>query len=480
MQTYSSTMLRYFVEHCPKALDFHLRGEPEETDIYQAGISAHAVLQVVGEKKATSPEKMRKVADAVVHELITTGRSYYGAPRPPMNPEPAFAGREIALEYLAAHQLPGDEEKARFEIALGMDAEGKPCDVTGARWRAIIDVVYEDVHGDEDFNADVVVVRDYKSAWPTGESELETLQRKGQGVLAWLQYPEKQGVRMEVVNLRTHQTFSRVVYFDDAGIELLETWRRDIMSLCKAADVTRVARPGTGCVTCPFITRCPDAQKLATAAESAVSLAVLEGLRESLRERLKAQLVEADGIEVPGGFVGFKSESKSEIVGEAIDQILAMWYNKPLSAVSSMSMEKSLLKAIGLGSSQVANVAKILFNGDSKAAREDFIALCTRKISHPKFGVWEASPEQMAGMKFLTKSAKTKKKTESKRRKIEVKKTITPSRSTKSKKSTAKKQTSRAKRTARAKVKKSHTRKKSVAKTSMKTQRKKVKRGKKI
>ena len=406
MKQYSSTTIRYFSEHCPAALGFYEQGYQDESDTYQPGVAAHAVLQEVGEKKSAELDKIQAIGDAVAQRLITNGRFYYSELKPPMKPEFAFAGRDIALQYLRDNRLP---ENGKFEIVLAMDSKGKSCPNGKHRWRAIIDCVYEDTEGDEDFSADLVVVRDYKSAWPTDESELDTLQRKGQGVLAWIHYPSKAGVRMEVVNLRTAKVYSRTIYFDDEGIALLKQWRKDILSLCNAADKTRKARPGSGCIDCPFLEHCSVAQKVADSKTNVSALAVLEAKRKVLRAKLKVQLADHAGVKIDGGFIGYKNQSENVLSQDALKQVLADWYNVPLHSVSDeRGAEVALLMTLGIGSGQIKSYAKSRFTGEHKTVRQEFEQLCLQKSSMIEFGVWKEKDAN--GMKLVKKSDLKKKK----------------------------------------------------------------------
>lgn len=408
---YSSTMMRYFTENCPQAHYFYKQGKPQNTSHFDVGTAAHAVRQAIGEKKENDPDKQKRIADAVTKELIAVGRKYYDESFPPMQPERAMAGRDLALAYLANNPLP---ENAKYETVLAMDRQGRPCEPDDklARWRAIIDCFFTAVEGDDDFAFNAIVVNDWKSSWSAGENELDTLQRKSQAVLACLHFPEAQGVRMEITNIRTGKTYPKVIYFDDAGKELLESWKRDILMLCDAADKTIKARPGIGCCKCPFIDSCPDAEKLATTAKNAEALGILNVKRDKLIATLKSQLDDFDGIRMPDerSWLGFNNLPANAVADEAPYQILGMWYNQPLDEVPhSKPLEVGLLRALKLGATQVENVAQHLFNGDGKVAREDFINLCLKKTTRREFSVWPASKEELDRMNLISLNGRVKK-----------------------------------------------------------------------
>jgi hypothetical protein len=238
MIRYSSTDINIFTEHCPKALDFVKQGYSTATDNKEFGVAAHAVLQECGEKNASGKmDKIAAIADSVAERLITNGRFYYSQLMPPMKPEVAFGGRDLAVQFLQSHSIPWP---AKFEIVLSMDSKGNACHNDKARWGAIIDVVYEEKHEDEEYAEDLICIDDYKSSWQADEDELMTLQRKGHAVLGWLHYPHKQGVRVRVINIRTGKIFDRfpdgrpsTIYFDDEGIQTLKQWRNDILATCR-------------------------------------------------------------------------------------------------------------------------------------------------------------------------------------------------------------------------------------------------------
>ena len=386
---YSSTSMRYFTRHCPKALDYHLKGAFHPKEIFQAGIAAHAVLEEIGRKKARDTQEMRSISNNVIDQLMQVGHSYYGAQEPPMQPEAAFEGRNLALSYAESNPVP----EGQYEVPLAMDCLGLPCDHTDekTRYRALIDLMYEDIEGDEDFSGKVLVVRDYKSAWPTGDSELDTLQRKGQAVMAFLNMTQDgiQGIRMEVVNIRSHKTFTKTIWLDDEGLETLEQWKNDILQMCKAADVTREARPGVGCLDCPWVMDCNDAQMRSNRAELPIDLACLEGTRKELIKRLKVTLKEAPA-EVPGGEVGFRNESKKKPKEGAIFDIVRAFHVKlgDFQEDEGYETEVALLNTVGVGSGQVGNAAKVIFEGrDGKEGRESFLMDLLEDVGVVKFGI---------------------------------------------------------------------------------------------
>lgn len=380
MNRYSSSTLKLFTNNCPAALGFHERQEPRLTEIFQAGIAAHAVLQTIGEKDATEPEQQKAVADAVVSELITEGRAFKGIPEPPMSPEAAFEGRDIALAWLSWNELPAGEQ----ETLLMMDGDGEvPAVDTQPRYDAIIDMVYPEMAGDEDAPLQTIVVRDYKSAWPTNADELLTLQRKGQAVLAWLSNPDVDGITREVVNLRTGGLFRETTWLDDEGIATLTQWRDDILTLCAAADATRAPRPGVGCITCPYVLRCDACVGVMGDSERpAVRYAVGKALIAATEPLLKEQAKEAPVPDGVGGLIGYQAtNSRTVDLSEAAGQIAALWASGDIAG---------LVTAMKPGVGNIEKLGKVLFPGkDGKDARADFEELCLTPAPESKFTTWQ-------------------------------------------------------------------------------------------
>lgn len=384
MKTYSSTSINRFDNNCPAAFGFMEDGTPYDRDWYNPGIAAHAVLQVIGQKSITTPMGQSIIADAVVQELITKGREYNQVHEPPMSPSAAFEGRDLALNWLKWNEL---SEGSFFEIGLGMTANGEPCDYYSeyCRFRALIDVVAFETIGDDDFAIDAVVVQDYKSAWPTGAGELETLQRKGQAVLVHKHFPDYLAVKMVATNLRTGMSFDRVVMLDHVGVELMAQWEKDILQACDAADITREARPGAGCLTCPYTLSCSDCLDCykGNGADSATTLATLEAIRKKLIDVLKPKCVDYK-FPVHNGFVGFKTMTKKVVTPDAHNHLVDHFYmNDPDQHIE----EKSLLAGCSLTTSSVEQLIKTIYPDKKDIARDELLDLCIGTITESRFGV---------------------------------------------------------------------------------------------
>jgi len=345
---------------------------PYDRDIFQGGIAAHAVLQEVANKGAAEIHDIVTVAGATVEELITKGRAFQGREEPPMAPSDAFRGSDVAVDYLMWNPLP--DALITVEGGYGMDSSGDGCEYYDdkCRYRAVIDLVYEDFVGDEDYAASALVVRDYKTAWPTGEAELDTLQRKGQAVLALKQHDDDYDIiRQEAVNLQTGRSFTRDIRLDEEGRELLWKWEQEIQMVCNAADQTRDARPGAGCLSCPFVLSCDDALTAyaGDADEVALQYAMAESIRNNLAKILRARSKD-EPIVIEGGFVGYQKKVKRVPV-DNIHQLLADQWT--MGDSEEHPLMKGLLKAEKLTAANVENVLKALYPGRGKDGKDNML-----------------------------------------------------------------------------------------------------------
>lgn len=261
MTVYRPTALRMASRHCPRALDYYEQNRSYFRDHYAVGIAAHAVLEALGHHRAKlpllagtemRPEVQRDIAEQVVRKLITTGRAFDGKPEPPLSPDAAFEGRDLALRWALANPL---SPTASYELGAGFDRDWQPVgyDDPSARFRLIFDVLDTIEESDEESGSTGLLVRDYKTAWSTGQEELDSLQMKAQAVCAValncrsLTEMDYSFVKQEVVNLRTMQSFNRTIWIDGMGhstevdgVSLLAGWQRDLTMAMDALDEMRL------------------------------------------------------------------------------------------------------------------------------------------------------------------------------------------------------------------------------------------------
>lgn len=346
MNTYRPTTLKLASRNCPQAVSFYEEDRQSFRDHFAQGISAHAVLEQLGvltvDKGSTlTEEESRLVADKVCERLISEGRTFDGRTEPPLAADAVFAGRELALRWVALSPL---STTAKYEFGMGFDADwnlsGYSSDKT--RFRLILDV-FDDATDEDEENGTAIGLRvcDYKSAWSTDETELDTLQLHGQVLAAWHassalgKTPEF--IRQEVVNLRTHQSVARTIWLNEPGMALLGQWQRDIEIQMRALDKTREARPGLGCMSCAWASGCGDRRtfvagvlgnaELSSREDVAKAYVATMGLSSTLQQMTRAACDDAP-IDIGDAIVGTMGEDINEPLKEAMKLAWTAWEQK--------------------------------------------------------------------------------------------------------------------------------------------------------
>ena len=417
MKTYSSSDIKTFSVYCPKALQFQEDGVPRDTSQTAYGVASHAVLEAVGRclndpnpdiRAATHGlehavlEAVRRylndpnpdiraathglqyvyneIANNTVKELITNGRTFRGKHEPPMSPENAFEGKRVALAWLESNELP---DGAQHEIEL----------VSG-RLKALHDCVWLEDWSDEYSDRQVAVSRDFKG-WQGRPEELETWQRKTQAITLAAAHPEVNEIRLEVCNLQTHRIYERIIPLDDEGRALLKQWRQELEIICRAMDTTREARPGVGCLECPYSFNCESRYETSQLANPAGYLAYLETERANTIKKLKAS--QELPVTLEGGYVGWRLWGDNKAKPDAHQAVMeaffgGFWDNDFLT----IDQVRSLLKALQLGIENINALAEMIWGKDpeNEAMKQDFLDACIEQRNGQRFGVWKGKPEQ--------------------------------------------------------------------------------------
>lgn len=262
------TTLALVLKNCPKALDHYDSGVPIDRQVpyrFDVGTVAHEVLYALG---------MRRDVDDLCRRLVVEGRSGDDA-EGPIHPDDVAEGRAVAegwverdrptlegAEVIMTPPIPAPEDDAAYEHPFSFDRDWNPVPWEEAYRRTRIDLRLRQDEGDEDVEAVVVTVRDYKSNWHATEEngELRTLQRKFQAVCAREETPNAAAIRVEVANLRTRKIYARTIWMDEEGNALLDRWKKEIEAAEAVADGPRTARPGGRCLQCRYVPRCEAAQ----------------------------------------------------------------------------------------------------------------------------------------------------------------------------------------------------------------------------
>ncbi len=338
MGCYRPTTLKLASAHCPRAVDFYEQNAPSFREHFAVGIAAHDVLAKIGELalflgRAPSPEEMQREGSGIARGLIEHGRVFEGNREPPMAAEDAFAGRDLALAYAMRLDATWATQDAWYERGFAFDAawQAVPFAAADRRFRLILDKIEIISDEGEDYAGRLAVVTDYKSAWPTDESELSTYQMRAQAVAVYLAMgAELDGIRLQVTNLRTGKTFGFDLWFESGGREQIEAWQSEITAYMAALDAMtdhqrRPARPGIGCLGCPYALGCDADIVGSDRTAMAQRLGRLEGEREQLIKALKAATAESP-IQIADCEVGYEAKLSRTPKENALAKIKTTWF----------------------------------------------------------------------------------------------------------------------------------------------------------
>lgn len=395
MTCYRPTMLKLASAHCPRAVDYYEHDRPAFREHMQEGIAAHECLAAIGvlcRNLGRAPElgEMATICQQMAQTLATDGRSFEGRAEPPISMEDAQGGGALALRYASAETTVWSAT-ARYEVGWAFDVSWRKVDYNSQarrRFRLILDYfdIVEDA-GDE-YSGRLAVVRDYKSSWATDEGELNTYQMRAQAVAAWLVAGDIDGVRREVVNLRSGQTFCDELWLENGGKEQLEEWRRDITAYMTAldkmlgADGARPVRPGAGCLSCPWALSCDaSAIKGATAERMGERLALLEGQRAQLIKALKLAAKDRPQ-QVGNSLVGWRPTCDATPIEGAARAMFDAW-------AAAKGDINGFIAALRPGMGALRAVAKLLSPDDTER-QEQLIAGWSQPKPGREFTIWRA------------------------------------------------------------------------------------------
>lgn len=442
---YRPTTLRLASRHCPRAVDHYEQGRPYFREHFSAGIAAHAVLDVLGQQTVKAGRSLNEVeiegyAEAAARVLLVRGREFDGEREPPMSADAVFEGRDLAVRWAKANPL---SPTARYELGAGFTAEWHSAGYRSedARFRLIFDVLDEIEIADEESAGRGVLARDYKTAWPTGADELDTPQMRAQAVAAAILYPRADFVRQEVVSLRTGETFSRTLWMEDSAAQLAR-WRQDLTAAMDALDemkgeaariwsdehkawwrtagagytqdegqagvftrahaervaagcgpekqikivlTLRPARPGPGCLGCPWALTCEDAARYTASCgldlqpvDVARAFAAADARRQALFHLAK-RVTEERPIEIDGAVVGYVAQSGRDPLPDAAARVFAEW-------AARRGDLPGFLAALKPGVTALQGAARTLAPHDRKT-QDEMLARWTAPKTRVEFGV---------------------------------------------------------------------------------------------
>lgn len=302
-----SSDLSLYLERCPAAVAHRRAGTPIDRDGFATGIAAHAMLQALGEAPTgTDPEP---IIDRAAHVLLTQGRSFDGAPEPPLPPDAVLDARRLALRAWFSWPFP---DGAKCEHGFAIDAAGCATTYTdpAALARGIIDLIYPATIEVDGEPIEGVCVRDYKSAWSAGDDDMPEADSRSRtrrqmrlyALFAVAAHPEAQFVRLEIANLRTTAIGETTIWLNDAGRATLDQWLAEVRILAAALDATPpTPRPGAGCPGCPYVRACEPSRHI-IGQDDATRYVALQAERDALRAVL---LAAGRTHALPDGSVGY-------------------------------------------------------------------------------------------------------------------------------------------------------------------------------
>lgn len=339
MKALSSSRLRLLEERCPHALDLAEDGAPYDASLFAVGKVAHAVLDAlhaacVQTRDILPAATASEIAHATAAQMATRGSVFDGAPEAPVSVSAVREGVDLALAQFACEGNAIDPD-ARAELGLGASPAWTPEPYPSAtHWRAVVDLV--GLREDED-GAMYLWVRDYKSAWTTGPDAPNTLQMRGQILLALVHAPRLfpgasvDRIGREVVNLRTGAVWSEVLDLaDDTTDRLLAAWRAEIDAVVRAIPHRpRPARPGPACAGCPYRLTCTAAPPEAVDVPStARRYAALRAEADALEPLLRAATDDAP-IEVDGHTLGWGEKRTAVPAAGAHGRLALLFHPDP-------------------------------------------------------------------------------------------------------------------------------------------------------
>lgn len=390
------TTMKLYVTCCPGAVYLYEQGAPQDRSIFATGTAAHDVLDAIGRNPDESPEA---VAAEVTARLVTSGRGGVDA-EPPLPPDSVFEGRDLALRY---HDRVGVLQGASYEVGLGFGRGWEPEPYESATWaRARLDVVDTVECDDEESYGVGLMALDYKSAWPAGESDLESIQARFQAIAIWKRWrdfmdQEPAFIRRRIVNLRTMEQYDADTWIPDDERVLVQ-WQRDAEVLISAVNDPRPTfRPGLNCYRCPYVGVCDSAREFvraynphaASAADVARAYATAKATADALQAHVKELTGKGGEIAVDKGVVGFVEKAGRRPVDGIHAVLWKVWTEGHVLDSATADLALGLLKALEPGVTSVAHAIKVLTGKDKTAAAALEARLFADKVTST-FGVYPA------------------------------------------------------------------------------------------
>ena len=397
---YRPTTLRIGSANCPRAIDFYEAGAVRNRDIFAVGTAAHVMLQRLGEaarhfKRPLTDDDVEDISGTVGRVLIEEGRAFEGKQEPPLAADAVWQARGLVINWCARYPMEVPP-RAHIELGLSVDDSWQPVEYGAtARLRLISDLCWVHLEQDEDIDQRVLVVRDYKSAWPADDRLLHTVQMKAQAVLGYIAMGDGVDViRRQICNLRTRAVYQDEIFLAHGGDELIGRWMGEIHRTMVAYDKVdeagaRPAAPGGGCLSCDYVKHCEPGRAFMFAALDNGDDTVLRGkayahlsalcdlTRDALRRETADGAVSIGGGKVVGTVGKVQRKAKP-------DAALKLWRKFE----SYGGDAEAFMSSLRLGAANVDAILEQVFTGTSQQdERRELTAELFQPVTRRNFGI---------------------------------------------------------------------------------------------
>lgn len=334
------TYLTLAAQHCPHAVTLAESGACRDDAPFAVGIAAHAFLEA-GHAREDWP--------ALAGKLVAVGTPDAPDPHGPLAPEAVAEGMQIAGRWLDRHPLP----------AAAIIEQTYTDGVVGTR----VDIAWYET-------PELLVIRDYKTAWTADASTVLRLQAQVQVLAALAEDEELRAVRVEVANLRTGQLHGETIERDDPRVDV---WRTVLHAASEALQGERRAAPGSRCIGCRYVTACEPAAEARRVGDVVTRWAIASAEAKALEAEAKAACAEGS---VDG--VGWYATTQRELREDAAERIAGDLQGRSLAEV---------LGAAKLGVTAAEAIGRLLFPARTEAkARAAWVAELTTEAVARRFG----------------------------------------------------------------------------------------------
>lgn len=380
----SASTAENIAKRCPALLDFKDQKIPEDPSAYEAGTTAHAIMEAI---QLFATEKKRKtveyaVAEVIAEDVVKKIIRASNQERHPVGIMRALEGKRIALGFVRGQCEDGVfhiDPSAIPEVDIAVDDNWNVVhsDSATKAYRGRLDLLtpphteeYED-----GYEITVADVTDYKTAWPTDSSELLTYQFCMYTLLVIAKYPHVTAVRRRVINLRTGGIFEDLMWTDDDAKWRFEQWKNDLAMLRDFASKSpRPANPGRGCIGCPAILHCKHAMLEADTIEDIARQTLATGARyDALIAKGKNILrdqepIRLDGVVSKGDRYGWHTKTEKTPVPNIGRKLVALSIGgTPEEAIEKHPVAIDMLDAAGLTCGNVKNFTRRVFPAKTDA-----------------------------------------------------------------------------------------------------------------